>query len=290
MRALVRRHGPKAFVIPALALLLALNIFPLFYSLRLSFTNAETSGGAWTQVGGANYGRVFSEPRYGQALRTTGLFVALAVGTELALGFALALALRREFRGKSALLTVLMIPMMLSPAVMGLYWNLVFNGSFGPLNQALGRFMAHPPQWLTDPSLKLWAILIIDVWMWTPFMMLVALAGLTAIPRQLLEAAQIDRASQWTIFWRLTLPLCAPFLLLATLFRTTDAFKQFDLVMAISGPNDPATQTVSALLYQEVFRADKMGLGSAYSFVVLVIVIALATLFTRFLATRQARA
>jgi len=120
-------------------------------------------------------------------------------------------------------------------------------------------------------------------------MMLIALAGLSSIPASIHEAAEIDRASRWTVFTRITLPLCAPLLGLAVLLRATDALKQFDLVMAVSGPNDPSTQTLSTLLYQVVFRDGKVGLGSAYACTVLVVVVALATVFTRYVDRLRAR-
>ena len=277
------------FVGPALVFLIAFNIFPLFYNIYLSFTDAELSGGVTQLIGGRNYGVIFDDTRYGTALRTTGLFVVLAVATELLLGFALALALQKSFWGKPAITTILLVPMMLSPAVMGLYWNFILNGHYGVVNQALSVFGLFQPQWLTDPDLKLFSILMIDIWMWTPFMMLIALAGLNAIPNHLYEAAAIDRASRWTIFRRITLPLCSPLLFLAVLLRTTDALKQFDLVMAVTGPNDRATQTLSALLYQVMFRGYKIGLGSSYSIVILLIVIALATIFIRYIAGIQAK-
>lgn len=277
------------FVGPALIFLIAFNIFPLFYNIYLSFTDAELSGGIARLIGGRNYGVIFDDTRYGTALRTTGLFVILAVAIELLLGFALALALQKPFWGKPALTTILLVPMMLSPAVMGLYWNFILNGHYGVVNQALAAFGLFQPQWLTDPDLKLFSILIIDIWMWTPFMMLIALAGLNAIPNHLYEAAAIDRASRWTIFRRITLPLCSPLLFLAVLLRTTDALKQFDLVMAVTGPNDRATQTLSALLYQVMFRGYKIGLGSSYSIVILLIVIAIATVFIRYIASIQAK-
>lgn len=280
------RHG---FIAPALILLIALNVFPLVYNVVLSFTDAELSTDRSEWVGGDNYADVFTDPRFAAALRTTALFVAAAVSIELVLGFALAMAMREEFRGKTAVLTFLLIPMMLSPAVMGLYWNLILNGHYGVLNQALGATGLPTPQWLTDPSLKLLSIVMIDVWMWTPFMMLIALAGLNGIPQHIYEAAEIDRARRWRVFRRITLPMCAPLLVLAVLFRTTDALKQFDLVMATTGANDAATQTLSALLYQEMFRADKVGLGSAYACTVLVIVIALASVFTRCIDRIQRR-
>lgn len=271
-----------ALVAPALLLLIAFNVFPLVYDIVLSFTNAELVGDGARNVGGANYTRVFDDPLFASALRRTGLFVALAVSIELVLGFVLALALVRDFKGKTLVVTALLVPMMLSPAVMGLYWSLILNGNYGLLNQVLGLFNVPQPQWLTDRDLKFGSILLIDVWMWTPFMMLIALAGLRAIPTYVYEAAEIDRANRWIVFWRITLPMCAPLLGLAILFRATDAMKQFDLVMAITGPNDSTTQTVSSLLYQVVFRDGKVGLGSAYACVVLVVVMALATVFTRY--------
>jgi multiple sugar transport system permease protein len=267
---------------PTLLLLVAFNVFPLVWNVVLSFTNAELVGGGARSVGGANYARVFTDPQFATALRRTALFVLLAVSIELAIGFALALALRRDFKAKTFVLTTLLVPMMLSPAVMGLDWSLVLNGNYGIVNQILGLAGLGEPQWLTDRDLKFLSILVVDVWMWTPFMMLIALAGLASIPPAIYEAAEIDRASTWTVFRRITLPMCAPLLGLAVLLRATDALKQFDLVMAMSGPNDPSTQTLSTLLYQVVFRDGKVGLGCAYACTVLVVVVALATVFTRY--------
>ena len=274
---------------PTLALLVAFNVFPLLWNVVLSFTNAELVGGEARGIGGANFTRVFTDPRFAGALRRTALFVVLAVSIELVIGFALALAMRRSFRGKTAVLTTLLVPMMLPPAVMGLVWSLVLNGNYGILNQLLGVFGLPQPQWLTDRDLQFASVVLVDVWMWTPFMMLIALAGLSSIPASIHEAAEIDRASRWTAFTRITLPLCAPLLGLAVLLRATDALKQFDIVMAIYGPNEPATQTLSTLLYQVVFRDGKVGLGSAYACTVLVVVVALATVFTRYVDRMRAR-
>jgi len=271
-----------AFVLPALIFLVIFNVYPLFSNVVLGFTNAELTGGTWDWVGGRNFHRVFSDGKYAVAMRTTALFTVSAMALELALGFVLALALHRDFKGKTAMLTVLLIPMMLPPAVMGIYWNFLFDGDYGAINQLLQAVgVGNPPQWRTDPTLKLWAVLAVDVWMWTPFMLLISLAGLGSIPKHLYEAAEIDRASRWMVFRRITLPLCAPLLVLATLLRATDALKQFDLVMAITGPNDGATQTLSTLLYQTMFSNQRIGLGAAYACVVLVLVIALAIGVTR---------
>ena len=277
------------FVAPALLFLIAIDVFPLVYDVVLSFRDASLSGARWEWTGGENYARIFADPKYATALRTTAFFVVAAVSIELVLGFVLALALRPVFRGKSLVTTALLVPMMLSPAVMGLYWNLVLNGDYGILNQVLHAIGIVQPQWLTDDSMKMVSVLLIDTWMWTPFMMLIALAGLNAIPSYIYAAAEVDRAGPWKLFTRITLPMCSPLLGLAVLFRATDALKQFDLVMAITGPTDSTTQTISALLYDQVFRNRRVGLGSAYACVILVVVIALATVFVRYVDTLRKR-
>lgn len=280
-------------VAPALIVLIALNIFPLVYNIRLSFTSATLTQSPDQQkvIGGRNYARIFAaddDNPYASALRTTGRYVISAVSIELVLGYALALAMRRRFPAKPAVLLIFLVPMMLSPAVMALFWNLIYDQEFGVLNQSLRALgIAEPPQWNKDASAKFYAVLIIDVWMWTPFMMLISMAALNSIPRYIYEAAEIDRARPFTVFRRITLPMSAPLLILAALLRTTDALKQFDYVMALSGPNDAATQTLSTLMYQVMFRNYKVGLGSAYSVVVLVIVIAVASLFIRYLDRLQ---
>lgn len=280
-----------SFVAPTLLFLLALNVFPLLFNIYLSFTDARLAAPEWTWVGTANYATVFSDPRFGQALRTTAAFVACSVAIELVLGFVLALCLHKAFRGKPVVLMLLLIPMMLPPAVMGVYWQQILDGSYGLLNHTLRAVGVDTSDlsWLNNPRLKFPVIVMIDVWMWTPFCLLVALAGLNAIPQHLYEAAEVDRASAWTVFRRITLPLCAPLLGLVVLLRSTDALKQFDLVMSLHGPYEPRTQTLSVLIYQESLKSSQIGLGAAYACVILVVVIAVATLFTSYLEWLQAK-
>ena len=271
------------FIAPVLIFLIAFNVFPLLYNVVLSFSNSRLTSTEYELIGTTNYARLFEKEQYAAAIRTTALFVGVAVLVELVLGFLLALSLHKHFRGKSLALGLILVPMMLAPMVMGMFWNLIYDGNYGILNQVLAAVGLDEPQWTTDNSLKLLSIILVDIWMWTPFMMLIALAGLNAIPTHLYEAAEIDRASRWMVFRRITLPMCTPLLILAALLRCTDALKQFDIVMAITGPNDGATQTVSALLFQDIFNNAKVGLGSAYACIILVIVIAVATIFTRYL-------
>jgi len=170
---------------------------------------------------------------------------------------------------------------MLSPVVVGLFWKLIFDPSKGIFNYLIYTNAEAGPQWLANKDLALWAIVIVDVWMWTPFVMLLCLSGLSAIPDYLYEAAAIDRASAWFQFRRITLPQVAPLMLVAVLFRTIEALKAFDLVMGLTGgaPGD-ATETVSVALYSEAFKENfNTGMSSALAYIVLVIIIAISNLY-----------
>jgi len=283
-RGLSDRKIRNLFVAPALVLLIALNVFPLFWSLGLSFTRYDASNPARPPeyVGGANYGEVLRDPEVFRSFHVTARYVAAAVAIQFALGFGLALLLNRPFRGRGLVVTLLLVPTMLSPIVVGLFSKLLLEPNYGLVNSFLGAIgVADPPAWLSDPS-WIWAsIVLVDTWQWTPFVMLLSLAGLSAIPPHLYEAAAIDRASAWFRFTRITLPLAGPLLLLAVLFRAVDAFKLFDLVMVLVGKDQALTQTVSIRLYLEAFASWHTGSSCAMAYVVLVLVVALSNLAIR---------
>jgi multiple sugar transport system permease protein len=208
-------------------------------------------------------------------------------------GFLLAMLVREKFKGGGILTTLILIPMMISPVVVGLFWKLMYNPTFGFFNAALGfSDPSKSPDWLASrfagqptPGLALWAIVIADVWMWAPFVMLLVLSGLKAIPDYLYEAAAVDRASSWFQFWRITLPQVAPLLLIAILFRTIEAFKSFDLVMGMTG-GGPGVQTelISVDLYRIAFLGQfRTGLGSALAYIILFIIIGISNLYIKYL-------
>jgi multiple sugar transport system permease protein len=275
------------FIAPTLILLILFNIFPLFYSLYLSFTDysaIEKVDPVW--VGFRNFSTLLNDPQMWKYFATTGRFAFLSVSLQTVLGFGLALLLREKFRGSGFLTTLILIPMMLSPVVVGFFWKLIFNPSSGIFNYALGYTNpagAPGPDWLASGTLSLWAVVIVDVWMWTPFVMLLCLSGLNAIPDYLYEAAAIDRASGWFQFWRITLPQVMPLLLIAVLFRTIEAFKSFDLVMGMTGggPGD-ATELVAVNLYRIAFQGQwRTGYASALAYIILVIIIAISNVYIR---------
>ena len=270
-----------------------INLFPLFYSLYLSFTDYSAiikEPPAW--IAFENFSRVLNDETMWKYFTITGRYVFFSVGLELLFGFGLALLIREKFFGSGLVTTLILVPMMLSPVVAGLFWKLMYNPTFGYLNYMLG--FENPklaPDWLASryggqslPGLALWAIIIVDIWMWTPFVMLLILSGLKAIPEYLYEAAAIDRAGSWFQFRRITLPQVAPLVLIALLFRTIEAFsKSFDLVMGLTGggPGDQ-TEVISVNLYRQAFQGQwQTGRASALAYMVLIIIIAISNLYIR---------
>jgi multiple sugar transport system permease protein len=292
-RTLSDRGLVNLFIWPTLIILIAFNVFPLIYSLFLSFTDYSAivlAAPEW--VGFENFEAVLASEKLWESFSITGRYVFLSVGLELVLGFALALLLREQFRGSGFVTTLILIPMMLSPVVVGLFWKLMYNPTFGYFNYLIGfTNAANAPDWLASrwagepmPGLALWAVVLVDVWMWTPFIALLIYSGLKAIPDYLYEAAVIDRASSWFQFRRITLPQVMPLLLIAVLFRTIEAFsKSFDLIMGMTG-GGPAGQTrvLPIRIYEQAFSGQfQTGPSSAFAYMVLIVVIAISNLYIR---------
>jgi multiple sugar transport system permease protein len=266
------------FIIPTIGFLIVFNIFPLIYSLGFSFTAYRASlNRPAVFVGLQNYRELLSDPGIWDNFTITAQYVIVSVGGQMIVGFGLALLLNRPFPLKGLVTTLLLLPMMLSPAVVGLFWKLLYDPSWGPVNYALGigKF-----EWLTHPTNALFAVAITDIWMWAPFVMLLSLAGLSAVPKHLYEAAAIDRAGWWYTFWRITLPLVAPLLLIALIFRTMEAFKAFDLPFIMS---TASVETVAIRLYQMAFQGWDTGRASALAYIVLIIVLAITNLYVKYL-------
>jgi len=282
------------FIWPTLILLIAINVFPLFYSLYLSFTDYSAIAGlppVW--IAFKNFGAILNDEQLWKYFATTGRYALASVGLQTLLGFGLAMLIRQKFKGSGFVTTLILIPMMISPVVVGLFWKLMYNPTFGFFNYLLGFFNpSQGPDMLASrfanvpvPGLALWSVVIVDVWMWSPFVMLLVLSGLNAIPEYLYEAAAIDRASSWFQFWRITLPQVAPLLLIAVLFRTIEAFKSFDLVMGMTGggPGDQ-TELIAVSLYRTAFLGQfRTGPASALAYIILIVIIAISNLYIRYL-------
>ncbi len=269
----------NVFIIPTIVFLIIFNIFPLVYSLGYSFTDyVGSSDNSAHFVGLQNYRDLLTDPNIWNDFTITAKYVIVSVSGQMFVGFGIALLLNREIPFKGLLTTLLMLPMMMSPAVVGLFWQLLYSPNWGPINYVLGidNF-----GWLSNADMALYSVAIVDIWMWAPFVVLLSLAGLSAVPKHLYEAAQIDRASSTYTFFRITLPLVAPILMIAVIFRTMEAFKTFDLAYVLSV--QPSTEVVAIKLYKIAFQEWQTGYSCALAYIVLIMVLAITNIYVKYL-------
>lgn len=274
------------FLWPSLAILLFLIAYPFVMLIYYSFFNFSFLRPVNTKfVGLTNYLLILTDTYTWERFIFTFKYVGLSVSIQFVLGILIAWLLQRNFRGKDAVFTVVLMPMMLCPIVVGLLWRYMFNTEWGIINYFLHNILGFARiEWLGVEHNSIWATVIANTWMWTPFMVLLASAAFSSVPKYLYEAASVDRASGWFKFTNITLPLSAPILVLALLFRLMDEMKQFDLIYTLTGggPGN-ATQTVSFTLYKTAFQYFYTGEGSAWAFILLIIIIGLSSILIRLL-------
>lgn len=275
----------RLLIMPTIILLIVINIFPLLWSLILSFSDFSAKmptewGDNPEMVGNENYRELLTDPEVWRKFITTAKYVVLSVGGEMILGFSFALLLQTKFKGRGIIYTLLVLPMTMSPVIVGLMWKLFLDPNWGMFNYVLGLGRV---DWAGNPNINLYAIVMTDIWMWTPFVMLLSMAGLSAVPQYLYEAAEVDRASWWFKFTRITLPMCYPLLLIALIFRTMEAFKIFDLPMGLVGRGSSAPPLLAMELYNQTFLTWKTSYGSALGYIMLIIIIAITSIFVKYL-------
>ncbi|WP_108660905.1 carbohydrate ABC transporter permease [Acuticoccus kandeliae] len=284
-RGLSDRAIAWLFITPTIVLLLAINIFPLIWTVYLSFTNyrANQPGRPVEWLGTKNYERILGSEDIWSYLQATAHFVIWTMLLQILIGFGLALLLNRSFRGASFWTTLILIPMMLSPAVVGTFWTYIYQPQTGIFSYIIDFFAGTGPiDMIGSVPLAPWAIIIVDTWMWSPYIMLLCLAGLRSIPDYLYEAAEIDRANWLQKFWYITLPRVLPFLMLAVLFRGIENFKMFDMVVELtSGGPGSTTELASINLKREAFEKWRTGFSSAFAVILFVTVFGLANIYVR---------
>jgi multiple sugar transport system permease protein len=267
------------FIIPTILFLIIFNIFPLIYSLGYSFTDFRASTNAAANfVGLQNYRELLNDTFIWNNFAITAKYVIVSVVGQVVVGFGVAMLLNRAIPFKGLITTLLLLPMMLSMAVVGLFWKLLYDPSWGVINYVLGL---GDFEWLSNPDMALYAVAITDIWMWSPFVMLLSLAGLSAVPKHLYEAAAIDRAGPFYTFFRITLPLVAPILMIAIIFRTMEAFKTFDLAYILT--SQPTTELISIRLYKMAFQEWQTGRSCALAYIVLIMILAITNIYVKYL-------
>ncbi|MDD5367974.1 MAG: sugar ABC transporter permease [Anaerolineaceae bacterium] len=272
---------------PTLILMIFITIFPMIWSLYLAFTRySVVRDSNWLTapgVGFGNFNTLLADPNFWQRFQISASFVIPAVIVEFVLGFGIAVLLNNLPKGKEIVSTIIMIPMMLTPVVVALFWRLLFQADIGVINFIIHNVLGLPPvNWLADRHAAIWALVVVDAWQWTPFMMLISLAGLSAVPRYLYEAAEVDRASGWFKFWNITVPMVTPLLMIGLLFRLMDAYKIFELsfVLTQGGPGD-FSKGLPFYLYEVAFRQFNTSSASAIGYIMLIVIIALCNLLIR---------
>lgn len=269
------------FLLPAVVVLLLLTIFPFAFTVFLSFSNVDLTAGLQIQPGTlANWQQLVGDAQFWGSLGFTSLFVGLAVICEYILGFYLALLLWKDLRGGAFFRVVFLIPMMLAPVAIGFMGRMFYDESYGPLDALTHYFGLPIVHWLSTYPLALLSIVIVDIWEWTPFMILLLLAGLQALPGECLEAAQLDGASWWKTVRYVVFPMLAPVSVMAILLRMIEAFKVFGRILILTG-GGPGTSTESSSLYAYFTGLNNFNLsyGSSLAVGLLIVVTIVATVY-----------
>lgn len=274
------RNQPAIFLAPAAIVLLAVTGYPIVYVLWLSLEDFSLLQETSRFVGLDNYSRLFQDRRFWNSLFNTVYFTVISVFIELVLGLGIAMLVRHSFRGKGLMRAIILIPWAIPIVVSARMWEWMYNVDFGILNYLLGMRI----NWLGSPAWAIHAAIITDVWKMTPFVALLLLAGLQNIPQDLYRAARVDGASGWTIFWRITLPLLTPLILIVLIFRTIDAFRVFDAIYVLTGggPGN-STETLSVYAYKVLFQTLQFGYGSTLAVVMFVCVGMITIVYARLL-------
>ncbi|BAS28182.1 carbohydrate ABC transporter permease [Limnochorda pilosa] len=266
---------PFTFVLPSVVYLAAITFVPFVYAIVISLRQFDLLNpmAGHPFVGLENYAEALGSGRFWSSTFTTLIYVTTAVGLETVLGLAIAILFSQEFPGRRVARAMVLIPMMTTPVVIGLTWRMIYDPDAGILNYAASLLGLGSHAWLADPATSLLAVVAVDVWQWTPFMILMMLAGLESLSPDHLEAASIDGASPWQTFWAVMLPQLAPTLAVAVTIRALDAFKTFDLIfiMTNGGPGT-VTENLSMYAYKVGFVYFRFGDGTAVAFLFTILV------------------
>jgi multiple sugar transport system permease protein len=282
-RAYARRGRYLRFVLPALVLIFAVIVFPWLFTIWMSAQDwhvAQTP----TFAGFSNYTNLLTDQRFLESIGHTIYFTVLAVILPVVFGVASAVVFHQRFPWRGVLRAVFIMPMMATPVAVALIWTMMFHPQLGVLNYLLSLVGIPPQMWVYDQSTVIPSLVLVEVWHWTPLVMLIVLGGLAALPTEPYESALIDGASQWQMFRHITFPMVLPFIMVAVVIRTIDALKAFDTIFVITqGGPGTASETINIYLYLQAFAFYNIGHASAVVvvFFVLIVVLSLLLLYAR---------
>jgi multiple sugar transport system permease protein len=267
-------------IAPAIFLLLLIGLFPLIYSLIVSFQRITMMEEDHSFAGFANYAQLFTDKRLWQSLLHTGIITVIALPVELVCGLLMAQLFLERMPGRQIFVSLLVLPTVISPIVAGATWRLLFDNRYGPINQILGWFAGEPVAalWTVNPNLVYPAIILCEIWQWTPFMFLILLAALSNVDKSLTEAAEIDGAGYWRTFRKIVLPAIWPVMAIAILIRSLDLVRIFDIIWALTqGGPGTMTETISIYTYVQGFNQFETSYTAAIAFLVIVLLTVIVT-------------
>jgi multiple sugar transport system permease protein len=281
-KGLFKGITPYLFVAPAVLVLAFTCLYPVIKGFELSFYDWSlgTPIESRKYIGWENFIWAWQDPALFNSIKVTLIFAAFAVTAELFLGLLIAFLLEKGIKGIAVLRTVFIIPIMIAPVVVGLLWRYLFDANFGLINHIVSLFGFEPIVWLGTPGLALPAIIITDIWQWTPFMFILFLAGLQSLPKDPVEAAQVDGATTWQVIRQVKLPLLAPVIWVAVILRIIDAFRSLEVmfIMTFGGPGRE-TEVLSLNIYKTAFMSQRLGLAAVNSIFLLAFIILLSVAF-----------
>ncbi len=281
----MKKGYPRFFLLPGLLLLIAIIIFPLLFTIRVTFSSWNVSQSGLNFIGGENWGEMVRDTRYWSSLLRLFYLSFLTVAIQYVLGFAIALFAWKGIAARRFYRVLWLIPMMTTPSLMAIIWRSIFTEDIGALNGLLSRVGLDPVNWLTESGPANIAITVVEVWQWTPFMFLILLAGLLSLPKEPFMAAAIDGASAWKTFARVTFPMMAPISIGAIMIRLIDASKIFDSVFTMTrgGPGN-ATETPAAYIFQRSLQDFQIAYGSTLALMYLILAILTLTIIGKVFA------
>jgi multiple sugar transport system permease protein len=266
------------FAVPALVLIAAVIILPWLFTLVMSLMEFKVGGGV-EFIGLSNFIKLAKDSRFLESIGRTFWFTALAVFFPILLGTWAAVIFHREFPWRGVLRTVFIMPMMATPVAVALVWTMMFHPQLGVLNYLLSLIGLPPFAWVYDPGTVIFTLMLVEIWHWTPLVMLIVLGGMAALPTDPYDSATIDGATDWQMFRFITLPLILPYIMVAVVIRTIDALKVFDTIFVITqGGPGTASETLNIFLYLQAFQFFNLGYASAVVVVFFVIIVALSLL------------
>src|SRR6266851_4959418 len=275
------RWVPRLLIAPTVICALALTVLPLAYSVLTSLREFPL-GQSPVFVGLQNYRNLLHDANFHSSLGTTLFFTVVATAFEFVLGLGLALLLKQEFSFQGIIRSSLIVPMAIAPVVVGIIWRLLYNADVGLFSYAAQALTGHSVSVLSSTTMALPALILVDVWEWTPFMFLLLLAGIQSLPQEPFEAARVDGASAWNIFLHLTMPMLRPVIVVALLIRALDAFTVFDQVFVLTqGGPGTATEVATLMVYKTAFRFSQFGYAASMAVALLVLVMFFSAAITR---------